>query len=120
MKVLWNPELDVDAVLDEMCRRLYGKAGGTARELMRLECELWERGQWKNRRVKIPGGWPVPRSLFPRVFTPDVVERLKILRDKALTELADDPVGRQRFLYWTWAFDAFLKESEADRQKKTQ
>jgi hypothetical protein len=119
MKVLWNPELDVDAVLDEMCRRLYGKAGPTARKMMRLECELGEKGEWKSRRVKIPGGWPVPRSLFPRVFTPDVVERLRALRDQALAELTDDPIGRQRFLYWTWTFDAFVKEAEEVHQKKT-
>jgi hypothetical protein len=119
MKVLWNPELDVDAVLDEMCRRLYGKAGPTARKMMRLECELWEQGEWKSGRVKIPGGWPVPRSLFPRVFTPDVVERLRALRDQALAELTDDPIGRQRFLYWTWTFDAFLQEAEEVHQKKT-
>jgi len=118
MKVLWNPELGVDAVLDEMCRRLYGKASGTARELMRLECELWEAGQWRSRRVKIPGGWYVPGSLFRRVWTPDVVQRLKALRDKALAELADDPVARQRFLYWTWTFDAFLKEADAVHKKK--
>ena len=61
----------------------------------------------------------VPRSLFPRVFTPDVVQRLKALRDKALAEMAGDPLARQRFLYWTWAFDAFLKEAEAIQQKKT-
>ena len=119
MKVLWNPDLDVDAALDEMCRRLYGKAGGTTRELMRLECDIWEKGQWMSQRVKSRGGWPVPRSLFPRVFTPDVVQRLKALRDKALAEMAGDPPARQRFLYWTWAFDAFLKEAEAIQQKKT-
>ena len=113
MKVLWNPDLDVDAVLDEMCRRLYGKAGDTARELMRLECELWETGEWRGQRVKIPGGWYVPESLFPRVWTPDIVQQMKALRDKALAEMADDPVARQRFLYWTWTFDTFLKDAEA-------
>jgi hypothetical protein len=44
---------------------------------------------------------------------------MKVLRDKALAELADDPVARQRFLYWTWTFDAFLKEAEAIREKRT-
>jgi hypothetical protein len=43
---------------------------------------------------------------------------LKPLRDKALAETADDPVARQRFLYWTWTFDAFLKEAEEIAQKK--
>jgi hypothetical protein len=119
MRVLWNPDLDVDAVLDEMCRRLYGKAGPTARELMRLECDVWEKGEWTKNRIKQPGGWPVPGRLFPVVFTPDVVGRMESLRNKALAELADDPVARQRFLYWTWTFDAFLKEAEAIHRKKT-
>ena len=119
MKVLWNPNLDVDAVLDEMCRRLFGKAGATAREMVRLECDLWEKGQWRSSRVKVPGGWFVPKRLFGMAWTPDRVQRLKALRSKALAELADDPVARQRFGYWTWTFDAFLKEAEAIRQKKT-
>jgi hypothetical protein len=119
MKVLWNPNLDVDAVLDEMCRRLYGKAGNTARELMKLECDVWEKGAWTKDRIKQPGGWPVPRRLFPVVFTPEVVARMKTLREKALAEMADDPVARQRFLYWTWTFDAFLEEAEVSQQKKT-
>jgi hypothetical protein len=33
--------------------------------------------------------------------------------------MADDPVARQRFLYWTWTFDAFLEEAEVSQQKKT-
>jgi hypothetical protein len=111
MKTLWNPDLDVDAVLDEMCRRLYGKAGATARDMMRLECTLWEEGEWRKQRVMLPGEWCLPKSLVPRVWTPEIVERLKTLRDRALAELADDPVARQRFLYWTWTFDAFLKEA---------
>jgi hypothetical protein len=119
MKVLWNPDLDVDAVLDQMCQRLYGKAANTTRELMKLECDVWEKGEWTKHRIKQPGGWPVPRRLFPVVFTPDVVHRMKALRQKALAELADDPVARQRFLYCTWTFDAFLKEAEAIPRKKT-
>jgi hypothetical protein len=116
MKALWNPEMDVDAVLDEMCRRLYGKAGATMRELTLLECDAWETGAWKSQRVKIPGGWYVPESLFPGVWTPDVVQRMQALRDKALAEVADDPVARQRLLFRTWTFDAFLKQAGTARQ----
>ena len=120
MRLLWNPNLDVDAVLDEMCKRLYGKAGGTARELIRLQCELWQEGPWKNRRVKDRGAWPVPAHLFPQVWTPDVTQRLKVLHDQALTELAGDPLARQRFLYWNWSFDAFVKEAETLHGKKVE
>ena len=38
---------------------------------------------------------------------------MKTLREKAMTELAGDPTARQRFLYWTWTFDAFLEQAEA-------
>tara|TARA_B100000674_G_scaffold138249_2_gene107953 strand:- start:1718 stop:3538 length:1821 start_codon:yes stop_codon:yes gene_type:complete len=120
MRLLWNPNLDVDAVLDEMCKRLYGKAGGTARELIRLQCTLWQNGPWKNRRVKDRGAWPVPAHLFPQVWTPDVTQRLKVLHDQALTELAGDPLARQRFLYWNWSFDAFVKEAETLHGKKVE
>jgi len=116
MRVLWNPDLDVDAVLDDMCQRLYGKAGGTVRELMKLECDVWEKGEWTEDRIKQPGGWPIPRRLFPVVFTPEVVERMESLRNKALAEMADEPIARQRFLYWTWTFDAFLDEAKAIKQ----
>jgi hypothetical protein len=112
MKALWNPDLDVDAVLDEMCRRLFGKASATVRELIRLECDLWEAGEWRLRYYLEDAG-RIPPGLFREIWSPEVVARLKALRDKALVELADDPVARQRFLYWTWTFDAFLKDAEA-------
>jgi hypothetical protein len=35
-----------------------------------------------------------------------------------LTELAGDPLARQRFLYWTWSFDAFVKEAGTLHGKK--
>jgi hypothetical protein len=112
MKALWNPDLDVDAVLDEMCRRLFGKASATVRELIRLECDLWEAGEWRLRYYLQDAG-RIPPELFREIWSPEVVARLKALRDRALVELADDPVARQRFLYWTWTFDAFLKDAEA-------
>ena len=112
MKVLWNPALDVDATLDEMCRRLYGKAAPTARELITLQCARWQTltgGLGDNGRFS-------PKT-FQRIWPPDVVAKMKALRDKALSELTDDPAAKQRFLFWTWTFDAFVKEAEETRDK---
>lgn len=120
MRLLWNPNLDVDAVLDEMCSRLYGKAGPIAREMMRLQCELWQDGAWTKQRVKRRGAWGVPENLFPKVWTPEVVKEMTALRDKALAQLTDDPTGRQRFLYWTCTFAAFVKEARALQGKKVE
>ncbi len=114
MKSLWNPELDVGAVLDEMCRRLYGPASTVARELLRLECQRWQTAKWTHH---LPDAGRIPPQLFREIWPPDVVARMKQLRDEALDLLANDRPARQRFLYWTWTFDAFLREAEAVHQQ---
>jgi hypothetical protein len=112
MKAMWNPDLDVDAALDEMCRRLYGKAAPTVRALLRLQCERWEDVPWTHH---LADEGRIPPELFAEIWPPDVRAEMKRLRDQALAELADDPAGRQRLLYWTWTFDAFLKNDTDQR-----
>jgi len=120
MRVLWNPELDVDAVLDEMCRRLFGAGAASARALLRLECERWEGANWT--RPLLPeamrsageGSLRFPDDeYFRQSWPPDVVARMKALRDQALAAMAEDPQAQQAFLYWTWTFDEFVKAAEA-------
>jgi formylglycine-generating enzyme required for sulfatase activity len=132
MRVLWNPELDVDATLDEMCRRLFGPAAATAREFMRLQCDRWEKTPLSRPlaaedlyRDRAPGSvlaqeLRLPEDLFREIWPPDVVARLKALRDKALKEIeqAGDAEARQAFLYWTWTFDAFLEEAQTLYRKQ--
>ena len=33
------------------------------------------------------------------------------IESEDLPRSADDPLARQRFLYWAWMFDAFLEEA---------
>jgi len=108
-RVLWNPDLDVDAVLDAMCRRLFGPAAGSARELLRLQCQRWE-GTPLSRPLRV-GQNRIPPKLFREIWPADVVARMKALRDKALAEIdrAGDSAARKAFLYWTWEFDAFVE-----------
>ena len=120
MRVLWNPELDVDAVLDEMCRRLFGAGAETARELLRLECERWEGMTWsrpllqEDMRAVGEGSLRFPDDFhFKESWSPDVVARMKALRDKALARTTHDPRARQALLFWTWTFDAFVKYADS-------
>ena len=108
---LWNPELDVDATLDEMCRRLFGPGQTRPRELLRLQCERWERTAL-TRQLQV-GEQRIPPRLFREIWPADVVARMKALRDKALADIqqANDADARQAFLYWTWAFEAFVEYS---------
>jgi hypothetical protein len=110
---MWNPELDVDATLDEMCGRLFGPGATTARELLQLECDRWERMALTHPLGNDEGR--IPARLFREIWPADVVARMKALHDKTLTKIeqAGDKNARQAFLYWTWTFDAFLRDSEA-------
>lgn len=107
-KVLWNPELDVDAALDELCRRMFGAAGDTARELLRLMCERWQEAPWSqglgdNGRVTAP--------ILADTYPPEVVGRMAELRGHAIREMAGDAEAERRFAYWTWTFAHFLDEA---------
>ncbi|MEI6212372.1 MAG: SUMF1/EgtB/PvdO family nonheme iron enzyme, partial [bacterium] len=120
MRVLWNPALDVDATLDEMCRRLFGAGATSARALLRLECERWEGANWRRplqqeaMRSAGEGSLRFPDDeYFRQSWPPEVVARMKALRDQALEAMAVDPHARQAFLYWTWTFDEFLCAADA-------
>ncbi len=108
MRALWNPDLDVDATLDEMCRRLFGPGAPHARELLRLQCDRWQRAEIE--RPLHVGDNRIPVRVFREIWPPEVVARMKSLRDAARAEIeaADDDDARKAFLYWTWTFDAFV------------
>ncbi|MBM4143614.1 MAG: hypothetical protein FJ225_08510 [Lentisphaerae bacterium] len=134
MRALWNPDLDVEAVLDELCRRQFGPAAGTCRELLRLACDRWEttplsRSLAATNLCNSPQAgrgtgtllqeFRLPVDQFREFWPPEVVARMKALRDRAALEIerAGDGAARRAFLYWTWTFDAFLEEAEIAYRK---
>ena len=108
-RALWNPNLDVEAVLDDMCRRLFGAGAADARELLRIECDRWEKTPL-SRPIRVAEQRVAPK-LFREIWPADVVTRMTTLRDHALDaiERSGDTAARRAFLYWTWSFDAFVE-----------
>lgn len=108
-KVLWNPEVDIEAILDGLCARMFGKAAATSRELLRLQCDRWEKAPWRD-------GLGDAGKIRPKIYTdmwpPAVVAKMSELRDRARAEMAGDALSEQRFGYWTWTFDLFLVEAK--------
>jgi len=107
MRVLWNPDINVEATLDEMCARLYGKGGKTARELLRLMCDRWEKAPWSE-PLGVAGHFSP--YIYLDTWPPEVVAQMGKLRRQAIEEMKDDPLALNRFSYWTWTFDEFLNE----------
>ncbi len=114
MKVLWNPELDVDAAWDEMCQRQFGKAAGTAGALLKLAADRWENTPWS---IEKRGGMDdmgyLEPSIYRETWPSDVVAKMTALWRKGRDELKDDPAALQRFMYVTWKMGEFAVEIRA-------
>ena len=106
-RVLWNPDINVEATLDEMCARLFGEGAATSRALLRLMCDRWEKSPWSKRA----GTGRLAPAIFRETWPAEVVAEMEKLWRQAREEMKDDPVALARFDYWTWTFEAFLKEA---------
>jgi len=118
-RALWNPDMDVEAVLDEMCKRLFGAGAADARELLRLQCDRWENTPL-SRPIRVAEQRIAPK-LFREIWPAEVVTRMTRLRDQALDaiERSGDSAARRAFLYWTWSFDAFAEFADKINQGET-
>jgi hypothetical protein len=115
MRVLWNPDIDVEATLSELCRRQFGAAGKTSSELLFLMCEDWEKSIGRGR---LGEAGQMSHDVFFDAWPPPVIAKMVELRKKAQRELKDDPEALARLDYWLWTFDAFVKEAEGRAKKK--
>lgn len=108
MKVLRNPEFDVDSAIDEYCRRMYGAAEKTMRKLIKLQTDGWEKSRWSS----LPPGHNVPPKLVhEETYLPSTVRKMKALLQEA-KKTATDEFLMKRVEYYAGPFKAFFKESE--------
>lgn len=105
LKLLWNPGFNVDAAIDEYCRRMYGPAGKTMRELAAIQIDGWEKG-------RLPGGLLSAKGIHEHVFPRKTVERMEALLKEASKFAGGDKVISQRIAYYAGPFAAFFQESK--------
>jgi hypothetical protein len=104
LKVLWNPDFDVDAAVADYCRRMYGPASATMAELITLQTDGWEKG-------RLPGGRLSAKGIHEYCFPRKTVLRMQELLEQARRQAGDDDVLKQRLAYYAGPFAAFFKES---------
>ncbi len=105
LKILWNPDFDVDAIAEEYCKRMYGPAAATVRELVRLQTDQWEKSRWPGGRMSAKG---IHEFSFPR----KVVKEMEALLEKAKKETSGDELASKRLAYYAEPFVDFFKESK--------
>ncbi|MBM4040130.1 MAG: DUF4838 domain-containing protein [Planctomycetes bacterium] len=105
MKLLWDPDFDVDAAMEEFCDRMFGRAAPSIRRLLRLQVDGWEKSRW-------PGGILSPKAIYAFSYPPKTVEQMKQLLARARAEAAGDPLATQRVEYYATPFADFFEEFE--------
>lgn len=102
-KVSWNNKVDLDALLDEHYRMMFGAASGQMKKFYEELERIWTGSITKN-SVNTPLGPVIVRpndfDLWRKFYDPEKLENFKKLFDKAekLTENDTDSLKRVRFM----------------------
>ncbi len=106
MKVLWNPDFNVDAAIDAYCCRMYGPAAKTMRELVSLEIDGWEKSRW-------PGGILSPKAVYTYSYPAQTVQRMQALLEQARKEAGGNTEVLAHIDYFATPYPDFIREYES-------
>lgn len=104
LRAIWNPDLDVQAVYDVFCRRMFGPAAGPMRKFLAMQEDGWNR-QWGAGQISNKNIYEVS---YPRK---EVIEMEKLLA-KARELAKGDELVNKRLDRYTEGFGAFFEESK--------
>lgn len=105
LKVLWDPDVNVDAIVEEYCRRMYGPASGTMRELVGMLIEGWEDSEWDPHVLS-------PKTVYQQSFPREDVLKIKGLLEKAYEQAKGNELVTRRLDYYAPSLRAFFAESK--------
>lgn len=105
LKALWNPDIDVDAIVDSYCKRMYGPASDTMRELVGMLISGWEDSEWSQHTLS-------PRAIYEESYPREDVIKMEKLLAEAYKQAADNELVKLRLDYYAPALREFFKESE--------
>ena len=103
LKSLWDPNYDVDATVEEYCRRMYGDASGTVREVVRIMTEGWEETNW-------PGTSFSPKGMYKESYPKETINRIQELLDRARTQVEGDALAQKRLEYFAAPYAVMVEE----------
>lgn len=105
MKLLWDPEIDVDAVMKAFSERMFADAADPVHDILTILTERWEQADW-------PGGAFDPKVMYTHSYPKPVIERIRSLLAEAKQRVAGDALASQRFEYFHAAYPLFFAEYE--------
>ena len=112
LRLLWNPDLNVDATVDAFCQRMFGPAADTMRELVQLQMDGWEKAVW-------PSAHMGPQAIYGTAYPRKTVLRMEKLLELAAKQGAKDELVSKRLEHYAKPFPAFFKSSKAYAETPT-
>lgn len=108
-RLLWNPDYDVDAMLDEYARLMYGPAAKPMADLLNLLQDRWEKTRWS--RVPVDSFHGDLKLIHEETMPPASARKLGLLLAKARQRAGNSGLYRRRVDFFGRAVDVFMKES---------
>ena len=98
-KVMWNMDTDVEALIDEHCRFMFGPAAPLMNKFYREIEELWM-GRIMRNTIQTPLGekWQIPslNEVWTKIYSPQKIAEIGKLLDQAEKAAAADPEALKR------------------------
>ena len=104
MRVLWNPDVDVQALYDEFAKRMFGAAARPMRKLIQMQEAGWNR-QWRSNICSV-------KNVYEISYPPADVQKMKDLLAEAEKLAAGDEKASARLAWYKSGFEKFFQESE--------
>lgn len=100
-RILWDPEVDVDALTDDWNERMFREAAGPMKEYFALCERAWRENNFGS------GHWAYRLAADPEqflIFPPEVLEQCAAYLEQA-RRLAEDEIVRERIEFFAKTFD---------------
>lgn len=114
MKLMWNPEFDVDAAFDEYIANMFGAAAAPMRSIYLTLIDRWEQSRWKTPPDLISGraNSISPSQVHTELAPPAEVKKLKSLLAEAERIAPNGSVERRRIDFMSQPLKIFFSESD--------
>jgi len=116
-QALWNPDIDVDAMIDEYCDLMFGPAASTMKAYWKLLINRWENTRWKkmpdmeNRKDRM--GSIIPREFyFAETYPKSIRNKLKNMLQKALKETPKASIYNKRMQWMLAGTEKFFDQGK--------
>ena len=108
-RLMWNPEFDIKAALEEYCNLMYGPAAPAVKEILDLLTLRWEKTKWKE---KIQDHNIKSSQIHDETMPKEQVKKLAELLEKAEKLAGQDNIFRKRLDFFGAAIKKFIEASK--------